>query len=364
MTDPVSLFAAGYLDARDKFLKAASARGCTISSHLNPQAKGPKDEDLFIDVASWGPDDALTALLTISGTHGVEAYAGSACQTGWLKSERNNAWPRRLKVVQIHALNPYGFAWNRRVNEDNADLNRNFVDHAAPYPANEGYDELKEAIAPHDLDPETLKHASDLFRTFIKKHGAFAMQEAVSKGQYTHADGMYFGGKREQWSAGILRHVVRRELARARRVGIVDFHTGLGEYGHAELITEDAAESPAYARARAWWGDDVRSTRSGESLSAHVMGSIDSCVPGLLPQSQVTMIALEYGTRSTLEVFEALRADNWLHTKGDPHGPKAAAIKAQIRDAFFPDRDDWKTMVWQRGETVLAQAIQGLTAHG
>lgn len=28
----------------------------------------------------------------------------------------------------IHALNPYGFATNRRVNEDNIDINRNLLD--------------------------------------------------------------------------------------------------------------------------------------------------------------------------------------------------------------------------------------------
>ena len=30
-------------------------------------------------------------------------------------------------IVLIHALNPYGFKTNRRVNEDNIDLNRNFL---------------------------------------------------------------------------------------------------------------------------------------------------------------------------------------------------------------------------------------------
>jgi Protein of unknown function (DUF2817) len=363
MSTPTDFFSADYFEAREKFRAAALARGCALSAHLNPHARGPRDEHLFIDVAKWGPDDAPAALLTISGTHGVEGYAGSGCQIGWLQTDSNTAWPAGLKVVMIHALNPYGFAWNRRVTEDNADLNRNFVDHTAPYPTNDGYDELKPAIAPDGIDPESLKHASELFRVFIKKHGAFAMQEAVSKGQYKHPDGMYFGGTREQWSAGIFRHVVRRELSRARRVGIVDFHTGLGHYGDAELISEEPADGPAYARARAWWGDGVRSTQSGESLSAHVMGSVDSCVPGLLPQAEITMTALEYGTRSTLEVFEALRADNWLHVLGDPFGSKANAIKAQIRDAFYPDKDDWKTMIWQRGESVLARAIQGLTAR-
>ncbi len=37
-------------------------------------------------------------------------------------------------ALLIHALNPYGFAWTRRVTEDNVDLNRNFVDHDKGYP--------------------------------------------------------------------------------------------------------------------------------------------------------------------------------------------------------------------------------------
>jgi hypothetical protein len=69
---------------------------------------------------------------------------------------------------------------------------------------------------------------------------------------------------------------------------------------------------------------------------------------------------LEFGTYSTLEVFEALRADNWLHVRGNPADPKAAQIKDDLRCAFYPDRDDWKEMVWLRAESVFAQAIQGL----
>lgn len=362
MTDPIPLFSADYFEAREKFLSAAAARGCATTSHLNPYAKGPAGEALFTDVAVIGPDDAAAALLMISGTHGVEGYAGSGAQIGWLRSERSDTWPRDVKIVVIHALNPYGFAWNRRVTEDNVDLNRNFVDHGSgDYPDNPGYEELKHAIAPADLKPETLKAADDTLRAYSKKHGAFALQEAISKGQYAHPGGMYFGGAREQWSAGLFRFIVRRELSRAGRVGVVDFHTGLGPYGYGELISEDAADAPAYRRARAWWGDTVRSTQAGDSVSAQVLGSVDSSVPGLLPRAQVTMAALEYGTYSTREIFQALRADNWLHAMGNPLGPEAKAIKADIRCAFYPDKDDWKEMVWQRAEAVLTQAVQGLT---
>ncbi len=353
-------FSDDYFEARDKFLRAATRRGMSVVSHLHPGAKSPKGEDLFVDVATWGSQSAASALLAISGTHGVEGYAGSAIQIGWLNTEAS--WRQDQKLVLIHALNPYGFAWNRRVTEENVDLNRNFVDHAQPYPQNKDYESLKDAIAPANLDPGTLEASSKTLRAYAKEHGAFAMQETVSKGQYTHPEGLYFGGTREQWPAGLFRHIVRSEMAHCSRAAVVDIHTGLGSYGAAELISEEAAHSPAYARARRWWGEAVQSTVSGESVSAQVSGSLDSAVPALLSHAEATMICLEFGTYSTLEVFQALRADNWLHTKGNPNAPAAREIKAQIRRAFYPGQDDWKEMIWKRGETVLAQAIAGLTA--
>ncbi len=356
---PATFFSADYFEARDKFLRAAARRALKVVSHVHPHAKGPGGEDLYVDVATWGADSATSAMLAISGAHGVEGYAGSAIQIGWLS--RQTDWPEDQKLILIHALNPYGFAWNRRVTEDNVDLNRNFVDHAQPYPPNKDYEGLKDAIAPANLNPETLEASSKALRGYAREHGAFAMQETISKGQYIHPEGMYYGGTREQWSAGLFRHIVRREMAHCRRAAVIDIHTGLGAYGDAELISEEATSSPAYARARRWWGDTVQSTVSGDSVSAQVCGSLDSSVPALLSHAEATMICLEYGTYSTLEVFQALRADNWLHTKGDPASPAAKEIKAQVRRAFYPDQDDWKEKVWKRGESGLAQAGAGLS---
>ena len=51
--------------------------------------------------------------------------------TGW----RGEAVPARPEqaVLLVHAINPHGFAWSRRVTQENVDLNRNFlVDFTAP----------------------------------------------------------------------------------------------------------------------------------------------------------------------------------------------------------------------------------------
>ena len=95
------------------------------------------------------------------------------------------------------------------------------------------------------MKPETLAAADARLAAYVKANGAFALQEAISQGQYTYADGMYFGGFRETWSAGLLRHVLRRELVCCAKIGIVDVHTGLGPYGYGELITEEQPDSAA-----------------------------------------------------------------------------------------------------------------------
>src|SRR6202012_5650606 len=91
--------------------------------------------------------------------------------------------PKGTKIVILHALNPYGFSWDRRVNEDNADINRNFADFKKP-PSNAAYMELADAIEVRDLSRETAKAQNAVLRAYSDKHGAFKLQEALTAGQY------------------------------------------------------------------------------------------------------------------------------------------------------------------------------------
>ncbi len=355
--DASALFSKDYFEARSRFRLAASRAGASLFAYLHPHARGPAGEELFIDVAvSGNPGD--TALLAVAGTHGVEGYAGAAVLTGWLTQQAGQV-PKSRQIL-VHGLNPHGFAWDRRVTEENVDLNRNFIDWNAERPRNEHYILLADAIAPKDISETSTEAASRALRNYAREHGAFAMQETISKGQYTHPSGMYFGGACEQWSATTLKTIVAEHARSCRRAAILDFHTGLGPYGEAELISEDAPDSEAFARARTWYGDGICSTRAGDSVSAQVFGSVDGAIPSIFAGAETTTICVEYGTQSTLEVFQALRADNWLHTVAGLDHPDRSAIKAQIRRAFYPEEERWKSMIWNRGMRVLQQAMAGL----
>src|SRR4029079_16074489 len=151
-------FAADYSEARDKFLAAVRIAGAVTSRYDNP-TKGPKGEALSTDVAWVGPDDASKVVVTISSTHGVEGYCGSGFQVDWLASVRASRLPAGTAALFIHAINPYGFAWTRRVTEEGNDLNRNYVDHSKPYPVNEGYLEIADLLVPAEFRGASLKTA-------------------------------------------------------------------------------------------------------------------------------------------------------------------------------------------------------------
>ena len=353
-----SHFSANYPEARKKFLQACVDRGVNVVSQLNPNAKGASGEDLFMDVARIGAQNTAKVLFLMSGTHGVEGYCGSGAQIGFLKEGYFSDLPNDLGVVLIHAMNPYGFSHDRRVNEDNVDLNRNFIDFSQPGRPTSEYDKIHPYVLPEDWEGPSRKVANKQLARFIEEYGMRAFQAAVSGGQYQHADGIFYGGAHPTWSNETFRSVLSDYARDAEIVGLIDFHTGLGPYGYGELISPEALDQKAYVRT--WFGDQVTDPDSGTSSSAPVIGTVGHGVAKVLPDASIAYIALEFGTRDMNQVLTALRADNWLYHKGDINAALGTRIKAEIRDAFYPDKDDWKQMIWDRACEVTEIALNGL----
>ncbi|HMN75833.1 MAG TPA: M14 family metallopeptidase [Burkholderiaceae bacterium] len=354
-------FSQTYAEARDKFLGAAEAAGLDVQSHLHPLL-GRDGERLAMDVARDGPADAERVLIVSSACHGVEGYCGSGVQITLLGDADFRAAARAggVAVLHIHALNPYGFSWWRRTTHENVDLNRNFHDFGKPLPANPGYDELAGLLVPHDWPPSEAVQAG--IQTYAARHGMAALQAAYSGGQHAHPEGLFYGGVNPTWSNATLRHVLRGECARARRLGWIDLHTGLGPSGHGERIFACRDDAAALARARAWWGDAVTSIYDGSSSSAPLTGLMWLSAYEECPQAEYTGIALEYGTLPLSEMFDALRADQWLENHPEAPQEQRLAIKRRTRDAFYTDTDEWKRRIVVQGIEASTQAVRGLCA--
>lgn len=352
-------FPADYAEARRRFAAAAQAAGARILQYDHP-AQGPRGEALSTEVAWLGPPDAERVLVTISGTHGAEGFCGSGVQTGWFESGLAGAESEAVACMAVHAINPHGFAWLRRVTEDNVDLNRNFVDFDAPLPENPGYEELAEALCPPTWDDATIAATRDVLAAYAEDHGTAGLQAAITNGQYRHPGGLFFGGTAPTWSHRILKEIFHRHLGNARRVAVIDYHTGLGPRGHGERICPARPGTPEIARAAEWYGGDFTCPALGTSSATEICGFNVIGMAEALPEAELTAVALEYGTLPSEDVKLALRADNWLHLHGDLETAKGRAIKAQLREAFYQDADDWKQQVWDRAVETQKLALAGL----
>jgi len=362
----LSSFSADYEAARRKFLAAATAAGAEVKNYPHPLA-GPEGEALATDTAWLGPEDAACVLVLISATHGVEGFHGSAAQIDWLRlcSQKKGYLPEGVALLVIHAINPHGFAWLRRVTDGGIDLNRNFVDFDQPLPGNPGYDELADAIIPRSLDEETLMAADRQLKEYADYYGQIAYEAALSGGQFTHADGLFYGGTAPTWSRLTTEAIVRDyALDQRQRVAVLDFHTGLGPFGYGEPICDHFPGTIGLKLARRWYGQSVTEPAIGTSSSVAKAGLSDYGWQRMLGDALV-FIALEFGTYPFDNITRVLRADHWLHRQSeiDWHSDETQRIKADIRRHFYPETADWQQMVLCRTRQCIAQALAGLAAE-
>lgn len=356
-----AIFAASYSEARSKFLAAARASGAQLAHYHHPGAQGPQGEALYLDVATLGDPGAPNVMVIGCGTHGIEGYAGSAAQSAWMLDGGAKRIPEGTALVLLHAHNPWGFAHGQRVTEENVDLNRNFVDHTKPYPANPGYAELHAGITPESWDEASISGVFSVLDAFRSSRGEQAFSDAFNGGQYSHPDGLFFGGQRAQWANRAFRNAVRTHAGHARRAGIIDLHTGIGEFLDHVFLCFHQPASPAYERARAWWGERaVNRQGSTHKALAHYSGLLVDAFQAELPQAETTAVVIEFGTRTRVEMQRATISLSWLR-RYEAHAPELARkVRADYVEAFYPSEPQWREAVLAQSRVFIDQAVAGI----
>ena len=361
-------FSNSHVELRDKFLKAATLASAQIVSYTNP-ALGPSGESLYTDVARVGTMQANKVLLLVAGTHGVEGYCGSACLVGWLREHNFESLAEDVAVVLVNLINPYGTAWQRRQNEDNVDLNRNFIKHGPSSPANPDYDRLHDLIVLENLEKETVAHAERQLTEFIQEQGEEAFSRAMTA-QYDHADGLFYGGSQAVWSNQTLQKILGEHCADAEHVAFIDYHSGMGPFGYGMPISPYNISTEESLRARSWFGDslvcmnDIDPHLDSETIAEmYTSGTMDA-VLRMFPEKTVTALTLEFGTYAFEKCIAVMREDAWLHKYGDPLSEEGLDIRRRWLKVFYPNTPDWLEMIWWRSEQVIAQALAGLAASG
>jgi len=360
-----SRFVRHYPGARRRFLQAANHAGARVRALTHPQSDSTGNR-LATDVAVVGDQPANRALLVLSATHGLEGPAGSAVQSTWLERIAERIPTTGIRVILVHGVNPWGFAHQSRTTEENVDLNRNFVEFRIPLPDNPGYRELHPIVCPDRLDCTRLDSIAAELENYARQHGFDALTNGLGGGQYEFPDGLHFGGHSPSWSRNMLESIIREELVGIDKVGLIDWHTGRGDYGKPFFLCFSPPGGTAWNRAADWWGEAAIGAK--DSISAAYGGDAPPPRTGLLFKgieqtlgcdAQLTGAVIEFGTYPPDRVIRAELIDRALKF-AQVDDSLRARLSDEMIEAFTPADQEWEAAVEESGYRITEQALAGL----
>lgn len=345
-----------YFEARERFRSSARELGTLDSQAID--ARGPGDELLTIDVARIGDPNAARLVVVSSGLHGVEGFFGSAVQLQLLADQ----WPTsECALLLIHTLNPFGFAWLRRVNEDNIDPNRNCLLPGQEYAGSPpGYAELDSL-----LNPRCPPSRCDLFPVragwAIARKGMSALKRAVASGQYEFPHGLFFGGSGPCATLRILHEQLPDWIGNATRIVHLDFHTGLGRWATHKLLVEHPLHDDESNWLARHFGADRIEVCDDDGVAYPIRGGLGTWCRQRFSDRRYTFLGAEFGTYSPLKIIAGLRAENQAHHFCRPGDEATVRAKRRLKELFCPASTKWREGTVLAG-VALVETVAGALA--
>jgi hypothetical protein len=346
-----------YFAARSRFRAAASRSGFELTA-APIAAQGPGGEQLYLDFARKGSSAPRTAVVVSSGTHGIEGFFGSAVQLSVLEHMlQGRQLPEHTAVLFIHAVNPFGFAWRRRVNEQNIDLNRNFLLEGRSFQgAPEAYRSLDPLLNPPTpptlLEPFWLKAGLE-----IKRLGFAALKNAIAQGQYEFPGGLFYGGHAPSESQEVLRQRLPELLGRPERVVHIDLHTGLGPWGSYKLGVDMRDSDPRVGKLKREFGAHRVTGYDPSGVLYEIQGGLGPWLEQLSPRTQYDCLLAEFGTYPSPLVLAAMRAENRAHHYAHDDRITMRLTKRQLLEVFCPLAPAWRSKVAEKGIKIFERAL-------
>ena len=351
-------------DAADRRFLAACARASLGPVRFLHPLKGPAGEELATTVASVGPAGAPLQLLVVSGTHGAEGHTGSAIQCAAIEGLEPAKLPADLAITFVHLINPWGCAWDRKETEDNVDLHRALTYPDPPWPETPDYDAVKEFLNLPAWDGPARAEADARLADWIARHGFAAMAAIAVTGTHRHRDGLRFNGNGPTWSSRTLARILDAFLPGARRILVLDIHTGFGPTGLGQMMTYAGPDTRESRRLHRWF-PRVQQVGGGQSRLA-----VHPCMPyhriaDRLSGAEVCVAALEFGTDNAPTIdLDLIREESFIHLRGDPFSPEGRILRARMRKRFYWEYPSWKAEVLAQGLDSFSACLAALDRDG
>ena len=354
-----------YEDIRAHILDLSAQLGAQSESYAIDESDG-----LYIDsfyLPSQGEQTNLIVLTT--GVHGMEGYIGSVMldvffQEVWPEVDHNDTG-----VLVVANVNPYGMKYLRRYNENNVDLNRNFILDWDSFDlsSNKEYPKVRSFLEPQGAIGNALWHEAGFYLSLGKTaitDGAGTISDALLTGQYEYPQGVYYGGTGDEASTVYLKDVFGRCLDSAyTNIVHIDVHSGYGPR-YNMVIFNSVYETMNEAESQAAFGYDHVIAYDSEAFYA-TTGDTTDFFYRLADQkgadTGLYSTCFEFGTIGD-EFFDTILSLKYTVDENRNHwfptGSKTTeqVVHENYMELFYPTETAWREKTVQD----FAQAARGV----
>jgi hypothetical protein len=323
-----------------------------------------EDEDLTIDLIRALPGKECKQLIFLStGLHGIEGYVGAAVVKLFVKEYLRHLNPADTGLYLVHAINPWGMKHRRKVNENNVDLNRNFI-----YEQEKGDRDLNRAYdrAHSFLNPQQpLKTNADPFfylkaLNLILCMGPANFREAVLYGQYRYPQGLIYGGTGFERSTTVLSSLFQEAASSCERFLLIDMHTGYGPR-YQMTIVNSIHEKRASADLQASFSYPlVAKTDPDEfyQMQGDMVDYVYQFMQNQFPGKYFYATCFEFGTLGSsfgavIKSLKAMINENRVNQCGAVSAKVAEQARHNFCELYYPGEEKWREKVLQDARTAF-----------
>ena len=253
--------------------RVSELEGKGVKVEVSEYAVDEKD-DLYIDNIYLPSNDKKDNLIVLTtGVHGIEGYIGSVMLDVFFEEIYPTLNTDTTGVLIVANVNPYGMKYMRRYNENNVDLNRNFIIDWDNFDlsSNKDYPEVKEFLQPEGELGNALWHEVGFYGNLAKEaltKGADKVSDALLTGQYEYPQGVYYGGNGDEISTTYLKSVFNNCLdGEYANIIHIDIHSGYGPR-YNMVIFNSVFDTMTEAETKAAFGYDYVIAHDSESFYA------------------------------------------------------------------------------------------------
>jgi hypothetical protein len=354
MAEIPSLFPDTYENSRARFRENLGEVQAYWPSAQLLQHRLPGEEDLTMD---WIVSDALERnakvfILTI-GEHGIEGYVGSAMQQFFIENYLSRLDPQVTGILLVHAINPWGMKYHRRVNANNVDLNRNFLwEQNFDTTFNPGYDSLNTIINSNKPVESLALGNLDFYVKLawkVMRIGWPVLKHTLLIGQYRHSQGIFYGGEGYQEETRTIIKLFRRAINNYSQILHLDMHTGYGPRYLMSLV--NSAQEPQSSQEFRKNFDYPLVVAANPEEFYGVRGDMIDYIYTLrqheFPEKKLYATSFEFGTLGDtfygqIGFLRAVIFENRLYWRGTVNDRLAYQVRQDYEKLFNPVEDDWR----------------------